>query len=552
MLATPEALTQRVAELEQQLTDERRQSAEKQRDLEHAAQRQHNKQQRLIDQLQAQLRALQQQRFARSSEKHPGQVELQFFNEAELLQLEAVLAEQPDTRDGVAVTAHTRKPKRSHALPAQLPRVEVVHDLEDADKVCACGETLSLIGHESLEQLSVIPLQYYVILHKKCKYACSCKNAGVRTASMPNQPLPGSQASPQVIAQTLVAKFHDGLPLYRQEKIAAREGLELPRAKLARWQIDGSAVFQPLWNLLQDTFFSHDIAWADETGLQVLKEDDRAPENKSYLWIRRGGPPAKPVVLVDYSPSRSGETAYSLLDDFAGYLVCDAYAGYNKAIERNALKPVFCNDHARRKFMDVLKSVGKSKTKSKRNKTTSPGTEGWVATKAIAFYKTLYRLEKTIHTLSAEDKFTRRQEQAVPAWEAFIAWAKEVQRLGVAHKETRVALNYLLKHETGLRRYCDDGRLPISNILAEHVAKAIAVPRKNFLFADTPAGADASARIYSVLETAKANGHNPQRYLSVLLTELPNATTIEQVEALLPWKLSLEEVNRRYALYPAP
>jgi len=550
MVSPHEPLPKRVSELQQLVADQRQLIDAQQCKLDQEHQR-GNKQQRLIDQLHAQLRALQQQRFARSSEKHAGQVELQFFNEAELTQLEAVLTDPPTTAvgDAVAVAAHTRKPKRSHALPAELPRVEVIHDLEEADKVCACGEPLSLIGYETLEQLSVIPQQYYVIQHKKCKYACSCK-VGVQTANMPTQPLPASQASPQLVAQTMVAKYHDGLPLYRQEKIAARDDLELPRAKLARWLIGGSEVFQPVWNLLQDAFFSHDIAWADETGIQVLKEEGRAPENKSYLWIRRGGPPDKPVVLVDYSPSRSGETAYSLLDDFTGYLICDGYTGYNKAIKRNGLTPVFCNDHARRKFMDILKSLGKSKTKG--DKKPDAGTEDWVATKAVAFYKTLYRLEKTINRLSAEDKHVRRQEQAVPAWNAFIAWAKEVQTLGVAHKDTRVALNYLIKHEVGLRRYCEDGRLPISNILAEHVAKAIAVPRKNFLFADTPAGADASARIYSVLETAKANGHHPQRYLSVLLTELPNASTIEQVEGLLPWNLSVEEVNRRYASYPAP
>jgi len=496
--------------------------------------------QTLIERLEELVRALQQQRFGRRSEKHPGQAELQLFNEAELLQLEATLAESEP--ESITVPAHTRKRARSRALPATLPRVEVVHDLSEAEKVCSCGRTMTLIGHEVLEQLAVIPLQYYVIRHAKCKYACACK-ACVRIACMPKQPVPASQASPQLLAQVMVAKYHDGLPLYRQEKMAAREGLELPRAKLARWMIQGSAVFQPIWNLLQDTFFRYDIAATDETGLQVLKEEGRAPENKSYLWIRRGGPPDKPVVLVDYSPSRSGETAYGLLDDFKGYLICDAYPGYNKAIRANHLLPVYCNDHARRKFMDIIKTLGKvSKDKTK----------GWVAAKAVAFYKHLYRIEKGIKTFPPEKRHEIRQAQAVPVWNTFLDWAREVQAMGIAHQATREALAYLLNHAEGLTRYCEDGRLPISNILAEHVAKAIAVPRKNFLFADTPAGADASARIYSLLESAKANRHHPQRYLSVLLTELPNATGIADTEALLPWRLTPEEVNRRYATYPAP
>ena len=499
-----------------------------------------SRKQTLIERLEAQLRLLQQHRFGKHSEKNLDQIELQLFNEAELLVLQAALDEAGEAPRAVTVPAHTRQRSKPRVLPQSLPRVDVIHDLPEADKICTCGETLTHIGDEVLEQLAVIPLQYYVLRHLKRKYACTCKCC-VRTAAMPKQPLPSSQASPQLLAQVMVSKYHDGLPLYRQEKMAAREELDLPRAKLARWVINGAGVFQPLWNLLQDRFFSYDIAWADETGIQVLKENGRAPETKSYLWIRRGGPPDQPVVLVDYSTSRSGDTAYSLLDDFHGYLVCDAYAGYNKSIRNNGLVPVFCNDHARRNFADVLKSLGKGEKEK---------TKGWVASKAIAFYRRLYAIERGIKDLKPPEKRERRQALAVPIWDAFLAWVREVQKLGVAHAGTREALAYLSRHAEGLRRYCEDGRLPISNILAEHVAKAIAVPRKNFLFADTPAGADASARIYSLLETAKANQHHPQRYLSVLLTELPNATCADDIEALLPWRITPEEVSRRYAAYP--
>ena len=310
--------------------------------------------QTVIERLEEQLRLLKQRQFGKRSEKFPGQAELQFFNEAELLELEARLAE-PDV-ETVQVPAHSRRRATPRALPEELPRIEVIHDLPEADKRCGCGRTLEHIGDETLEQLAVIPLQYYVIRHLKRKYACACKGT-IRTASMPPQPLPASQASPQLLAQVMVSKYHDGLPLYRQEKMAAREGLDLPRAKLARWMIDGSALFQPLWNLLEETFFDYDIALADETGIQVLKEEGRTPQNKSYLWIRRGGPPHQPVVLVDYSPSRSGATASGLLANFRGYLVCDAYGGYNPSITEHGLVPVFCNDHARRKFVEVLKAL---------------------------------------------------------------------------------------------------------------------------------------------------------------------------------------------------
>lgn len=505
----------------------------------------------LVEVLEEKLRLLNQKHFAKSTEKNPGQSELQFLNEAELLHAQESLNALEKKVDeviepGIDVPSHTRKRATKRELPSDLPRCEVIHDLSEEQKRCVCGEQMHPIGEETLEQLAIIPQQFYVIVHRKLKYACTCKSC-MRTGTMPAQPIPGSQASPQMIAHVMVSKFHDGLPLYRQEKMAQREELDLDRSKLARWTINGGQVFQPIWNCLQDSFYSYDIALADETGIQVLKEQGRKPENKSYLWIRRGGPPDKPVVLVDYSPSRAGDVATGLLEHFKGYLVVDGYSGYNAVIGKNELLPVYCNDHARRKFVDVIKSLTRDLSDEAKEKA-----KNWVASRAVELYKSLYIIEARIKSLSPTQKYVERQRLAVPLWETFLMWANRMQEEGVAHKETRKALSYLINHSDGLRRYCDDGRLPISNIQAEHVAKAIAVPRKNFLFADTPAGAKASAMIYSLLETAKINGQHPQRYLSVLLTEIPNAQTGEDIESLLPWNITPEEVNRRYAEYPAP
>jgi len=487
-----------------------------------------------IEHLEERLRRLLVHRFGQRSEKNPDQFQL--FNEAELL---AEQADEP-VGDEVAVPAHTRKRKKaSHALPADLPRVEVVYELEASELHCACGKALVRIGEEVHEQLAVIPQQYYVIRHVRPMFACSCK-ACIRSASMPVQPLPACQVSPQLLAHVMVSKYLDGLPLYRQEKIAAREGLDLPRAKLARWLIDGSRVFQPLVNLLTDTFFDYDIAMSDDTGIRVLKEDGRAAISQSALWIRRGGPPDKPVVLVDYAASKSGETAYGLLSEFRGTLVCDGASNFNKAVMRNGLSVALCNDHARRRFHKVCAGLGKEKV------------AGSIAQQGLQWYRRLYEIERSIKDLSVEHKYERRQAQAVPHWEEFIAWARQVQSEGVAHAGTRDALSYLIKHAEQLQHYCDDGRLPISNIQSEHVAKTIAIARKNFLFADTAAGAKSSGRIFSLIETARANGHHPQRYLSVLLTELPNVTDVDQVEALLPWNLTPAMVAQRYAAYPAP
>lgn len=196
-----------------------------------------------------------------------------------------------DSTGDISVGLHTRRgKKKSHALPDHLPRVEVEHSLDEHELQCHCGNTLERIGEEVHEQLSIIPQQHYVIRHIRPKFACSCKEC-IRTASRPAQPLPACQVAPQMLAHIMVSKYLDGLPLYRQEKIAERTDLILPRAKLARCIIDGSAVFQPLINLLIDTFFSYDIAMSDDTRIQVLNEGGRSAENQSALWIRRCGPP---------------------------------------------------------------------------------------------------------------------------------------------------------------------------------------------------------------------------------------------------------------------
>jgi len=301
------------------------------------------------------------------------------------------------------------------------------------------------------------------------------------------------------------------------------------------------SLLQPLYNLAQEVLFSYDIVYSDDTTIQVLKEDGRAPSTKSALWIRRGGPPDKPVVLVDYRASKSGATAYGLLAQCAGYLVCDAAPNFNHSIERNGLIAVHCNDHARRRFAEIIKGLDK---KGK--------TKGWAATKAIAFYKKLYHIESDIAWLSEREKYYRRQTQAVPLWNEFIGLAQQVIEGGIRHAPSREALTYPLNHQQGLQQYCSDGRLPISNIQSEYVAKTIALARKNFLFADTSAGASASAMIYSLLETAKANHHQVHHYMRVVLSELPNADSIVAIENLFPWNINPDEIRRRFDALPKP
>ena len=493
-----------------------------------------------IHKLVEQLSQLQNAHFGSSSERYvptvdPRQMKMDFFNEAELL---AALNDAMDRKE-TTVTSHKRKGRKSKPLPEHLPVVEVEHE-PDHTECQDCGKTMKCIGKEKVDQLGVVPQVYYIIRHIRPKMGCPGK-CGVKTAPMPEQPLPGTQASPVLLAYLMVAKYLDGLPLFRLEGMAKRFGVDLPRNKTARWIVDIGLKLSVLVELLKETYNDYDIGCADETRIQVLKEPKRAPQSKSWFWILRGGPPDKPVAILHYSSSRSGEVANELLGGFEGYLVCDAYSGYLPLGKEGKVILVYCNDHSRRRFRHIVKSVGKDHV-----------ADTTIAAKALLWYQCLYDIEDEIKEKSVEEKYLNRQSKAVPLWESFIAWASQIQTQGVLHQPTRQALQYLLNHQVELRRYCEDGRLPISNIGSEHVAKKVAVSRKAYLFSDTMDGAKSSANIYSLIETARANGHEPFKYLTVVLTELPNAKVQSDYEALLPWNLTPEQVDEKFKSYPAP
>lgn len=493
-----------------------------------------------IQKLIEQLSQLQTMHFGASSERYvppvdPRQIKLDFFNEAELL---AALNEAIERKE-TTVKAHKRKGRKAKPLPEHLPVVEVKHEPDHTD--CQrCGTPMKHIDTEITDQLGVVPQEYYIIRHMRPKMGCPRK-CGVETAKMPAQPLPGTQASPVLLAYLIVAKYLDGLPLYRLEGMAKRFGVDLSRNKMARWIVDIGLKLTILIELLKQTYVDYDIGCADETGIQVLKEPKRSPQSKSWFWILRGGPPDKPVVVLHYSSSRSSEVANELLDGFEGYLVCDAYSSYLPLSKTGKIILVYCNDHARRRFRHIVKSVGKDHE-----------AHGIISARALLWYQCLYDIEDEIKDKTVEEKYRIRQSKAVPLWDSFIAWASQIQSDGVQHKPTRQALQYLLNHQAELRRYCDDGRLPISNISSEHVAKKVAVSRKAYLFSDTVDGAKASANHYSLIQTAAANGHEPFKYLTVVLTELPSAKVQSDYESLLPWNLTPEQVEEKFKSYPAP
>ena len=474
--------------------------------------------------LQEQLNLALAKRYAASSEKiSPDQVCM--FNEAE-----AAVESAPDADDEIIVPAHTRKKRGRKPLPDNLPRVDVVHEIPESERHCDHdGQLLVEIGEVISEQLDIIPAKIQVIRHIRKKYACNCGQC-IKTAPLPAQPIPKSMASPGLLAHITVSKYQDALPLYRQETILQRIGVDIPRATLANWMIRAGALIQPLINLLQDRLLAYDIIQMDETTVQVLKEDGKAAQSKSYLWLQRGGPPDQPVVLYDYDPGRGAGVPMRLLTGFTGYLQTDGYDGYNAVVAKNKLMHVGCMAHARRKFSEAVKAQGKKKKRGK-------------AHRGLALIQKLYRVEKQARKLDAEDRHACRQQQARPVLDELRAWLDEALLQVPPTSATGKALNYLNREWGKLIRYLDDGRLEIDNNGAENAIRPFVVGRKNWLFSDSVKGVKASANLYSLIETAKANGLEPYAYLRYLFTELPKAETVEAIEALLPGNLNKDQIK---------
>jgi len=491
-----------------------------------------------IAQLEEQVRLLKAIIHLAKSERQakPTANELQYFlfDEAETV-ASAPLDEAE--REEVAVAPHSRKRGGRRPIPETFPRVEVVHDIPEEDKVCACGCALSRIGEEVSEKLDFIPAKIQVIRHIRPKYACrSCEGVEdngptVKNALMPPQFISQGIATPGLVAYALASKFVDGLPFYRQERMFERLGLDLSRATMCGWALRAAEACQPLIELLYEDIRNGPIINMDETTVQVLKEPGRANTSKSFMWLARGGPSESPAVLFQYSASRSGKIAEEILGGFQGYLQTDGYAGYNALGERDGIIHVGCMAHVRRKFMDILKSG------SKKQKTGTAQT-------VIDLIGKLYALEKQAKNaeLDAEQVWKVRREKARPIMNKIKALLLEREKTTPPKSLLGKAIAYALGQWSRVEAYLKDGRLRPDNNLAENAIRPFAVGRKNWLFSGSPAGASASAAIYSLVETAKANGLDPLRYLHFAFEKLPLAKSREDLRALLPQHLDSKNI----------
>jgi len=482
--------------------------------------------------LREQIRLLQAQMFGKKSEKgsaESGAVQIPLFDMPE--------PEAPPEKDSVEIPKHKRKKPGRKRLPDALPREEIIHDIGEEEKICGCGSSLTRIGEDISEKLDIIPAIIRVIRHIRPKYACKqCEGletdgSVVKIAPVPKQIIPKSIATAGLLAYILTAKFCDALPFYRQEHQLERIGAEISRANMCNWAMKVAAACEPVLTLLQKEIRSGPLINIDETTVQVINEPGRAASTKSYMWVCRGGLPGHPGLIFHYAPSRSSEIAKTLLDGYNGAVQSDGYAGYDFLDHIDKIDHGGCLAHVRRKFIDAQKARGKNK---------KPGS----LDVALSYIRKIYAVESEAKRKEySDDELLRlRQEKAKPILDDFFKWLSKKSLQVVPKSLLGKAINYTLNQWHRLRVYLDHPSMTPDNNLAENAIRPFVVGRKNWLFAGTPDGAKASAGLYSLIETAKANNLEPYKYLRYLFEKIPFAECENDFKALLPMNLTPEQL----------
>ena len=484
--------------------------------------------------LEDELRLLRHKIFGRRSERFSVEDLRQssLFDEAEYtIEEQAQKLSEP----GVEVSAYRRVKRGRKPLPADLPREEVVHDIPEEEKICTCGAPLVRIGEETSEKLEIIPQQLKVIRHIRPKYACkNCEGTeseqAVKIAPVPPQIIPKSIATPGLLAYVMVSKFCDAIPFYRQEKLFRRIGIELSRVDFCNWAIQVARQCDPLIEVFLDEIRAGPVVQMDETPLQVMKELGRANTKKSYMWVMRGGPPENPVIVYRYHPTRGAKIPLGYLSEYEGFLQTDGYDGYTDTGLLAGITHAGCWAHARRKFDEAAKASKKTGS----------------AEEALGQIRKIYRIERELRgqELEPEVFMLKRKDLVLPILEGFKEWldtkALQVPPSTLLGK----AVNYALNQWEKLLRYLDSPHLTPDTNLVENKIRPFVIGRRNWLFSGSPRGAHASATLYSMIESAKATGLEPYRYLRYVFTRLPFARTASDYRALTPHHLDRDDFAR--------
>jgi transposase len=466
-------------------------------------------------------------KFARSAEQliHTGQGEL--FNETETVQ------EKPEEEhDSEEIKSYVRKKRGRKALDSSLPRVEKIIDITEEEKTCGCGARLVKIGEETSEKLHIIPQKIYVEKTIRIKYACpECEgtedegNPVVRIAPVEPSILSRSIASADLLSYIIVQKYCDHLPYYRQEKQFERIGASISRQDMSNWQKQAWEKLEPLYHLMKKALQSGPVMQLDETTVQVMGEEGRSDTQKSYMWLARGGPPEKPVVLYEYHPTRGSVHAKGFLEGFSGYVQSDGYDGYDAAVAgRKDIIHVGCFAHARRRFFEASKISKKPQS----------------AEEGMKYIRKLYQIEDKLRQRNMEGQafLEERKKEAEPVLATFKAWLdKRVQEVPPSLLLGK-AINYTINQWDKLAAYLGSPYLTPDNNACENAIRPFVLGRKNWLFNKSPEGAESSCGMYSLIETARQNGLQPLEYLRTIFERCPLAKTQEDWEKLLPWNIS--------------
>ncbi len=488
-----------------------------------------------IQGLNYQIKLLKARLFGRKSEKLTAEDILQgrLFDEAETHNEHE---EEQLEKESVRVKGFERRKPGRKPLPPDLPRVEEIHDIPEEEKICACGSVLTRIGEETSEKFEIIPAKIHVIKHIRYKYACSIcegtenENEGgaVKIAPLPPQIIPQGIVTPGLLSYILTSKFCDALPFYRQEKMFARIGVDISRATMCNWAMLAHEKMYRMIELLWEKVATSPHIGIDETTIQVLREPGRNNTAKSYMWVFRGGTRDHPVIIFRYSPSRSTEVIKKYLNNFKGYMQSDGYTCYDVFGRREGIIHAGCWAHVRRKFVEAAK-VSK---------------EG-LAHNVIDYIRKLYKVEEKAREgdLTPEKIVLLRQEESRSLIESLKKLLdREVNHVAPASLLGK-AIRYALDDWPKLLVYLENGIVPIDNNMVENAIRPFVVGRKNWLFSGSPRGADASAAIYSVIETAKANGLEPYAYLRYLFEKLPFAKNDDEIRELLPDRIENAEIS---------
>jgi transposase len=472
--------------------------------------------------------------FARHTEKFTGEGQMTLFDAEEAL---APKGEEELKEATVEVASHTRKKAGRKPLSDDLPREHVYLDIEEEEKLCACGAALTCIGEEVSERLHIVPQQVWVeVLHKK-KYAChECEGSGdeekpaVKTAQTPGNIMPGSIASPDLLSFIFVQKYCDYLPFYRQEAAFERIGVEISRQNMSNWQQKSCEKVEPLLKILKGHITSGNVVQMDETEMLVMDEPGKTNRQKSYMWLARGGPPEKKAVWYEYKESREAKHIVELLTGYRGYLQTDGYEAYEAALKSlEGITHVGCWAHVRRYYMDALK-VSKSGG-------------GSLAEAALSQIQGLYRAEKELRgklekkQIDAEGFVTGRRERSEPILKAFYEWLGEQQGKVLDSSKLGEAIRYTLGQWPKLVRYLEGAELTPDNNASERSIRPFVMGRRNWVMSGSPAGAKSSCQLYSLIETAKTNGKNPYEYLKKVFDRAAGMKPGDDWDQLLPWNL---------------